>query len=138
MADSEVTPMRIKNNPFDFILSTFAELYPEKNNIEIEFIDKLQDDEGNETYGVTYFPDESSDSYTIYIVYTLSIADAAEILCHELAHVVCGYEADHNEEWERVFNELMDKSMEKAREAYEKEVKRNGEQQTQHRKANGN
>ena len=36
----------------------------------------------------------------------LSDTDLVEALCHELAHVACGLEAAHSEQWEDCRNEL--------------------------------
>lgn len=112
--------MKIVNDPFYYILKTFEKRHPNKTKVVMLFTDELKDDDDQNVYGVTLFPDKETvlDVPHIYIVYTLSVADAAEVLCHELAHLAVGFEADHNEVWEAEFEALVDESQEMAKEAF--------------------
>ncbi|MGG1157490.1 hypothetical protein ABE237_00730 [Brevibacillus formosus] len=105
--------LRIINNPFYFIIRAFEELYPDKTRVVIQFVDMEHIDKESidETgYGLTFFPDEENEPVHVYVDIKLQVKDAAEILAHELAHVAVGAEADHNELWEKSFDDIYKRS----------------------------
>ncbi len=94
----------IKNNPFEMLDVTFKRLFP---NVEYTaYLDSnIRDDEqGNKVYGLAAFGDDGK--ITIFIDTNLSINNAVEIFAHELAHAGVGVEQDHNEKWEKAFDDL--------------------------------
>lgn len=98
--------LKIKNNPIDILFEVVEENYPQItkkiSTIGFALIEKA--------FGVTQFNDDGS--IEIYIsIYKkrkqkMDFETATELLAHELAHAISGIEAEHNEEWERVFDEL--------------------------------
>lgn len=57
-------------------------------------------------YGLTDFGDDGTVS--VFVKPSLEVADAVEILAHELAHVAVGIEHDHDEVWQEAFNKIFD------------------------------
>lgn len=96
--------MKFINNPFDTLSEIMKENYPDVN-CDIYIGESMTD--GKETFGCTLFPEETLNTMTVIeIHYSLSLKDATEILAHELAHVIAGPDAEHGEEWERVFSHI--------------------------------
>lgn len=96
--------MKFINNPFNTLSQIIEENYP-MAKCEIYIGDSMTD--GVDVFGCTLFPEETMNATPIIeIHYSLSIKDATEILAHELAHVIAGQHAKHNEEWERVFSHI--------------------------------
>jgi hypothetical protein len=56
-------------------------------------------------YGVTVFPDDGSRPQ-IFLSLKLPLEGLAEILAHELAHVIIGHEEEHSAEWEKAFSAI--------------------------------
>jgi hypothetical protein len=96
--------MKFINNPFNTLLEIMEENYP---NAECDIYIGESMTDGIETFGCTLFPEEIGYNWTVVeIHHSLSLTDAVEILAHELAHVVAGVDAEHNEEWESVFDHI--------------------------------
>lgn len=94
--------MNFINNPFDILKEIMYEVYPFVTyNVDIYIGQEMTD--GKETFGCTLFPENEEDRTAIEVHYSLSLNDAVEVLAHELAHVIAGKEAEHNEDWEAVF-----------------------------------
>ena len=101
------TNWAIKNSPFEILDIAFKRLFP---NVKYSayFDPNIKDDEyGEKVYGFTDFAKDGE--ITIFIDSELSINDAVEIFAHELAHAGVGVEQEHNEKWEKAFDELFDK-----------------------------
>lgn len=68
----------------------------------------LQPDEASKpVYGVTVFNDDGK--VLVFVDAMISVNNAVEILAHELAHVVAGFEEgkdDHGPEWEAAFESI--------------------------------
>ena len=98
-----ITPF--KNDTFAIVWQAFKNLYPDKE-CECFWEPRIRDTEnGNECYGLTDF-DEETGEVTVFVKPSLTVADATEILAHELAHVAVGLEHDHDEEWEKAFDDI--------------------------------
>ncbi|MBL3731567.1 hypothetical protein JIN86_18420 [Lysinibacillus sp. HST-98] len=95
--------MRFINNPIEILFEIVKERYPDT---DCDIIIGMQMTDGKETLGCTLFPDDPNERVVIEIHPTLSLENATEILAHELAHVIAGKEADHNEHWNAIFAEL--------------------------------
>lgn len=96
--------LKIINNPFETIIGIMKEHYPDAE-CDIYFGESMTD--GKETFGCTLFPEETGYHTIVVEVHpSLSLTDATEILAHELAHVAAGVDAEHNEEWEKVFSHI--------------------------------
>lgn len=97
--------MKFINNPFDTLMEIMKEHYP---NAKCDIYIGQSMTDGKENLGCTLFPEEhlSGDVPVVEIHFSLSLENATEILAHELAHVIVGYEGDHGEEWERVFSHI--------------------------------
>lgn len=86
-----------------FILS---DLYPDKE-CEIYWEPQIRDEEdGKPVYGLTDFADDGS--VAVFVKPSLEVADAVEILAHELAHVAVGIEHDHDEVWQEAFDKIFE------------------------------
>lgn len=66
-----------------------------------------QETDGVEKLGVTIFSDDGSPPI-IEVNPFIPLAHIAEIIAHELAHVIAGLEAGHGEEWDREFQKISD------------------------------
>lgn len=95
--------MHFVNNLFEILLEVVKEEYDDVY-CYILIGDELTD--GENTFGCTVFPEEFGDWPHIEIHPSLSVPDATEVLAHELAHVIAGKEADHNDKWESVFENI--------------------------------
>lgn len=89
------------NDPLPIICEIARELKPD--------IDcQVQYHPGIDGAGCTTFPDEPTERILIDINADIPMIDVAEILAHELAHVIVGVtdEDGHSVEWDQVFNEI--------------------------------
>lgn len=94
----------IKNSPFEMLNIAFERLFP---NVKYTayFEPNIRDEEdGTKVYGLTDF-DESGE-ITIFIDCDLSINIATEIFAHELAHAGVGVGHQHDEIWQKAFDDL--------------------------------
>lgn len=113
----EESELRFINNPIEILFEIVNEKYP---GTDCDIIIGMQMTDGKETLGCTLFPDDPNERVVIEINPTLSLENATEILAHELAHVIAGKEADHNEQWDAVFADLHERFQVKMIERFEK------------------
>ena len=93
-----------KNDVFAIILKAFKNLYPDKE-FECFWEPYIRSEEdGTPAYGLTDFADDGT--ITVYVTPTITVAQAAEVLGHELAHVAVGFEHGHDEIWEKAFGDI--------------------------------
>ena len=98
-----ITPF--ENDTFAIVWQAFKNLYPDKE-CKCFWEPRIRDNEnGNECYGLTDF-DEETGEVTVFVKPSLTVIDATEILAHELAHVAVGLEHNHDEEWEKAFDDI--------------------------------
>ena len=90
-----------KNDPFAIVWQAFNELYPDKE-CKCYIAPKTGCDS---MCGLTIFNEET----TVLINAELPVEYAVEILAHELAHVAAGVGHDHDEAWEKAFEDIYDK-----------------------------
>lgn len=109
--------MNFINDPFDIVTEIISENYP-FTECDIYIGQSMTD--GKETFGCTLFPEDKSQKPLVEIHYSLSMPDAVEVLVHELAHVIAGEEAEHNEVWEMAFSILHEKFQAKVEERFKK------------------
>lgn len=88
-------------DPFQAVLTAFARLYPGVR-CAVRWVDGLHEEEG--AWGRTHFDE---DSPLIELDGNCPVAGAVDVLCHELAHVVVGYEAGHGDLWRLVYETLV-------------------------------
>lgn len=99
-----LTPCPFLNDIFALIWQAFKSLYPNKD-CECYWEPNIRDsDDGKPVYGLTDFGDDGIVS--VFVTTTIPIVDAAEIFAHELAHVAVGVEHDHDEAWEKAFDDI--------------------------------
>lgn len=91
------TPFR--NDPFPFIYRAFCVLYGVKCD-EIWW-------EPNMDNGVGYTDFNDDGTVIVRVSAEIPVSAAAEILCHELAHVAVGIEHEHDKVWEEAFEKIM-------------------------------
>lgn len=94
-----------QNSPFNMLAIAFERLFP---NVKCTayLVPQIKDTETEETaYGFTDFNEESGE-ITIFVDSELSVQNAVEIFAHELAHAGVGIEHDHDEVWEKAFDDL--------------------------------
>ena len=96
--------MKFSNDPFAIVFEAFAALYPGLT-FTCEWAEELHDEEGVETYGQTFFPDDGG-MPEIAISAELTVKDAVEVLAHELDHVAAGADAEHGPAWEEAFDAI--------------------------------
>lgn len=99
--------MVFKNDPFEIVVNAFNELYPGKK-YECYWDENLLDEDGEEIFGFTLFPDDGS-TPVIFIDAILPVRNAVEILGHELAHLTTPNDTEHGEEWENAFDNIKEK-----------------------------
>ena len=93
-----------RNDPFALVWVAFKNLYPDKE-CEVWWEPNIRVDEnGNPVFGLTDFGEDGS--VEVFVVPSLSILNATEILAHELAHVAVGIGHDHDETWENAFDAI--------------------------------
>lgn len=96
----------IQNSPFQILALAFKKLFPD---IEYEaFFESniRRDAKRRKVLGLTDFGDDGK--ITIFVSSKLSIENATEIFAQELAHAGVGIEHDHDDEWEKAFQDLID------------------------------
>lgn len=89
-------------DPIKIIEDIFNRLYPEKE-CRIDFVTELHKKTG--AWGETCWPKDGG-LPIVQIEVEIVFQGFVEILAHELAHVVAGYEAGHGEKWKSVFDKL--------------------------------
>ena len=108
--------MRIANNPIDKILDVFEKNYEEtaRRIAKIQFVYKI----GHHIYGECVFNDDGTIQINIAIIgkrnRPIGVEDITELLAHELAHAICGIEAEHGQVWEDTFERLRQLYIEEA------------------------
>lgn len=93
-----------KNDPFSLVWQAFKNLYPDKDCVCFWETQIREDDDGRVPCGLTDFGEDGS--VAVFVNAELAITDATEILAHELAHVAVGVSHDHEEEWQKAFNDI--------------------------------
>lgn len=95
-----------QNDMFAMVWGAFKRLYPDKN-CEIYWEPQIRDaEDGKPAYGMTDFADDGS--VAVFVKPSLEVADAVEVLAHELAHVAVGVEHDHDEVWQEAFDKIFE------------------------------
>ena len=92
------------NDPFERLINIVNEDY------DIDCLVCIGEEmtDGQNTWGCTLFPDDGSIPI-IEIHHSLSLSDAIEVMAHEFAHIIAGSDAEHDDEWEKVFSEIHEK-----------------------------
>ena len=104
MKDRLIAPFQ--NDMFAMVWGAFKKLYPDKE-CEIYWEPQIRDEEdGKPVYGLTDFADDGS--VAVFVKPSLEVADAVEVLAHELAHVAVGVEHDHDEVWQEAFDKIFE------------------------------
>lgn len=98
-----------KNDIFALIYKAFENLHTTDKEINCYWQPELKDEQGNEVYGLTNFEDDGN--ITVLVSGVLPVLDCAEILAHELAHIMVGFEQEHNEKWEKAFDDIQTEYM---------------------------
>lgn len=104
LKDRLIAPFQ--NDMFAMVWGAFKKLYPDKD-CEIYWEPQIRDEEdGKPVYGLTDFADDGS--VAVFVKPSLEVANAVEILAHELAHVAVGVEHDHDEVWQEAFDKIFE------------------------------
>ena len=95
-----------KCNPVNIVISVIKEYYP---NIKatIIFTSRLKGIEENEC-GCTTFPTNPSIPPLIELASNLPMSAIADVLSHEFAHIIAGYEAQHNDTWKHIAQKILE------------------------------
>lgn len=94
------------NDPFTMVYEAFGNLYPDKHCI-CQWAPKIRaDEDGSPVLGLTNFGEDGE--INVYISSSLKVEDAMDILAHELAHVAVGIDHDHDEVWEKAYDDIFD------------------------------
>lgn len=94
-----------KNSPFEMLDVAFKRLFPGVD-YEAYFQPIGPDEDGEEVHGLTEFGEDGK--ITILVEAKLTINDSVEIFAHELAHAGVGIGQEHNEKWQKAFDDLFD------------------------------
>lgn len=98
--------IKFLNNTHAWVLEAAEKVSP-GISADVVFYDREQwrkeFDKGS--WGVTIFPDDGTDPL-IVIRADLNLVESTEILAHELTHVIVGEKEEHNEIFEKNFEEL--------------------------------
>ena len=104
LKDRLIAPFQ--NDMFAMVWGAFKKLYPDKD-CEIYWEPQIRDEvDGKPVYGLVDFADDGS--VAVFVKPSLEVADAVEILAHELAHVAVGVEHDHDEVWQEAFDKIFE------------------------------
>ena len=104
LKDRLIAPFQ--NDMFAMVWGAFKKLYPDKG-CEIYWEPRIRGEEdGKPVYGLTKFADDGS--VAVFVKPSLEVADAVEVLAHELAHVAVGVEHDHDEVWQEAFDKIFE------------------------------
>ena len=110
--------IRMLNNPFQLLIEVITELYGDiKADVQFAPID-----ENEECVGHTQFPEDGSIPL-ITISTLIPFYATVEIFAHEIAHVIVGIESEHNEKWEKIFNEIHQTYMKKTEQNFNEQKK---------------
>ena len=96
----------IKNSPFEILDIACKRLFPNIKYSAYFDLNISADEHDEKVYGWTSFADNGE--ITIFIDGGLSIENAAEIFAHELAHAAVGAHHEHDEVWQKAFDDLFD------------------------------
>lgn len=91
-----------ENDAFARVFKAFDALYPDKQFTCVWARTQTDESGQHDVWGATTFFDDGRIPM-IAVDDRLMVADAVEILAHELAHVAVGVNAEHNHEWEAAF-----------------------------------
>lgn len=94
-----------QNDPFLMVWRAFKNLYPDKNCNCFWEPNIRNNEKDEECCGLTDFDVETGE-VSVFIKPSLSVFDAVEIFAHELAHVAVGVEHDHDDAWEKAFEDI--------------------------------
>lgn len=95
------------NDIFSMIWIAFKNIFPDKECKCFWEPNIIEDEEGNKRLGLTDFNTETGE-ITVFVTPSLLVCDAAEIFAHELAHVAVGAEHEHDEVWEKAFDDIFE------------------------------
>jgi hypothetical protein len=91
--------IKLGTDPVQMVIQAFENLYPYAPNVVFEYTSF----EEEEKYGATFFDE---DPIHILISGDIPFFAVPEILSHELAHVIAGYDEHHGSRWDQVFTSL--------------------------------
>lgn len=104
LKDRLIAPFQ--NDMFAMVWGAFKKLYPDKG-CEIYWEPRIRGKEdGKPVDGLTEFAGDGS--VAVFVKPSLEVADAVEVLAHELAHVAVGVEHDHDEVWQEAFDKIFE------------------------------
>jgi hypothetical protein len=92
-------------DPISLVIEAANHLYPEAEAKIVWTTDLDGGDGSEEWYGVTVFPDDGS-TPTIVINLETPMEGVAEVIAHEIAHIVAGEPAGHGKVWDEAFEAI--------------------------------
>lgn len=97
--------MKIENDPVVYMFKVIERLYPQFKDIKV-----YTGDLSNKDSSCIVFPNEEDpfDGPFIILHYGIEYKCIPETIGHEIAHLVVGFENDHNETWETEFTKIKD------------------------------
>lgn len=106
--DQKVLLSPFGNDIFSMVWKAFKNLYPVSDCTCFWETEIRDSDDGSKVNGLTH-RDEETGEYTVIVNTTaLQVADAVEILAHELAHAAAGIDKDHGPEWEAAYDAIFE------------------------------
>lgn len=88
-------------DPFQAILDAFRRLHPDAR-CRVVWVEGLHEGEG--VWGRTHF---NIDPPLVELDGFCPVAGSVDVLCHELAHVAAGLEAEHGDAWSATYDDLV-------------------------------
>ena len=96
-----------ENDPTAIVAAIVKEMYP-NIHYRAQIVPELKDENGEEVYGETLFPDDGGVPL-ISISAQLPLIAVAEIFTHEIAHVVAGIGEEHGTAWEEAQSAIFER-----------------------------
>ncbi|HEX8418527.1 MAG TPA: hypothetical protein VF638_00785 [Sphingomonas sp.] len=105
--ERQVSGVFLRPTYADDAVAVFNALYPDRL-VPIAFFPAKQcvGDGGEPAQGFTLFPDDDPANPEIWISDETPVYGVPDVIFHELAHVVAGFDADHGPQWEAVYDAL--------------------------------
>lgn len=103
-------PIHFELHPIDILVNVISEQYPD---IDVPvYFTSFDEGECGRPLGRTVWPDDGAQPF-IELDFSLPIYGVLDILAHEIAHMVCGADEGHGENWGATYRNIHERYVEK-------------------------